>query len=51
MTPFEAIYGRPPPKLKQPLLGETKTKIEAVVQELTARDELQRQLSYNLTRA
>lgn len=49
MTPFEAIYGRPPPKLKQPLLGETK--IEAVVQELTTRDELKRQLSYNLTRA
>ncbi|KAF2293086.1 hypothetical protein GH714_036471 [Hevea brasiliensis] len=49
MTPFERVYGRPPPTLTQFLPGETK--VDAVAQDLSTRDELHRQLSYNLNRA
>ncbi|KAF2289077.1 hypothetical protein GH714_026410 [Hevea brasiliensis] len=49
MTPFEIVYGRPPPTLTQFLPGETKA--DAVAQNLSTRDELLRQLSYNLNRA
>lgn len=49
LTPFEAVYGRPPPPLIHYLPGETS--VEAVAQELKERDEIIRQLKYNLTRA
>lgn len=49
MTPFQAVYGRPPPTPQQFLPGETKTK--AVAQESVIQDELLRQLTYNLKRA
>ncbi|KAF2322094.1 hypothetical protein GH714_006594 [Hevea brasiliensis] len=46
---LQAVYGREPPTLHQFLPGETKA--EAVAQELAIRDELLRQLAYNLSRA
>lgn len=49
MTPFEAVYSRPPPSLHQYLPGETKA--EAVAEELITRDEFIRQLTNNLTNA
>lgn len=49
MTPFEAIYGRSPPSIQQFLPGEIKS--EAVTQELATRDELLRQLTFNLHKA
>ena len=48
-TPFEAIYGRPPPTLKQFILGENK--VPAVEDALRLRDEIMRQLKCNLDRA
>ena len=48
-TPFEAIYGRPPPTLKQFMLGENK--VPAVEDALRLRDEIMRQLKCNLDRA
>ncbi|KAF2308745.1 hypothetical protein GH714_015463 [Hevea brasiliensis] len=49
MSPFEAVYGRPPPNLLKFLPGETK--VEAVAQTLMDRDEILCQLHYNLARA
>lgn len=49
MTPFEAVYGRKPPTLIKFLPGETE--VAAVSQALVDRDELLRQLKYNLERA
>lgn len=49
MTPFNAVYSREPPTLEQFLSGETKT--EAVGQEYANRDELLRQLAFNLSKA
>ncbi|KAF2324335.1 hypothetical protein GH714_012652 [Hevea brasiliensis] len=49
MSPFETVYGRPPPNLLKFLPGETK--VEAVAQTLLDRDEILRQLQYNLARA
>ena len=44
-TPFEIVYGRPPPKLTRWLQGETR--VEAVQRELIDRDEALRQLKTN----
>lgn len=49
MTPFEDVYGRRPPHIIQYLPGESS--VAAVAQELQGRDELLRQLKYNLQRA
>ena len=49
MTPFEAIYGRPPPTFKQFMPGEIK--VPAVEDALRERDEIMRQLKCNLDRA
>ncbi|KAF2298113.1 hypothetical protein GH714_015074 [Hevea brasiliensis] len=46
---LQVVYGRESPTLHQFLLGETKA--EAMAQELATRDELLRQLAYNLSRA
>lgn len=48
-TPFEAVYGRPPPTLSRFIPGETM--VEAVAQELQTRDEALQQLRYHLSRA
>lgn len=49
MTPFEIVYGRPPPSILQYLPHETR--VEAVAHPLLDRDEILRQLHFNLTRA
>ena len=49
ITPFEAVYGRPPPTLVHYLHGETI--VEAVAADLRARDEALKQLQYNLQKA
>ena len=49
MNPFEAIYGRPPPTLKQFMVGEIK--VHAVEDALRERDEIMRQLKCDLDRA
>ncbi|XP_073121875.1 uncharacterized protein [Henckelia pumila] len=49
MTPFEAVYGRKPPTILQYLPQETL--VSAVANDLSDRDELLRQLKYNLQRA
>ena len=49
VTPFEAIYGRPPPTLLRYIQGETL--VEAVAEELQDRDEALKQLQFNLQRA
>lgn len=48
-TPFEAVYGRPPPIMTRFLPGETR--VEAVQRELLDRDEALRQLKYHLQQA
>ncbi|KAG9458686.1 hypothetical protein H6P81_003194 [Aristolochia fimbriata] len=48
-TPFQLVYGRPPPALLHFVPGETI--VEAVAQELVDRDEILRQLKHNLHRA
>ncbi|WVY89838.1 hypothetical protein V8G54_035352 [Vigna mungo] len=48
-TPFEAVYGRPPPSLHRFIPGETL--VEAVSQELQNRDEALKQLRFHLERA
>lgn len=48
-TPFEIVYGRPPPKLTRWLQGETR--VEAVQRELIDRDEALRQLKNQLLKA
>lgn len=48
-TPFQIVYGRPPPTLVRFMEGETH--VEAVAQELRDRDEALRQLKYHLHRA
>lgn len=49
MTPFEAVYGRPPPKIVQVVQGEVRD--EAVQKDLLERDEVLRQLKAHLLRA
>ena len=49
MTPFEAIYGRPPPTLKQFMPGEIK--VPAVEDALGERDVIMRQRKCNLDHA
>ena len=49
LTPFQVVYNRLPPSILKFLLGETA--VEAVAQELEERDEILRQLRYNLERA
>ncbi|KAK7286582.1 hypothetical protein RJT34_21675 [Clitoria ternatea] len=48
-TPFEIVYGRPPPSLTRFILGETL--VEAVAQDLKNRDEAIIQLRFHLKRA
>jgi len=48
-TPFEVVYGRPPPSLTQYVPGEST--VEAVAQDLINRDEALRQLKFHLLRA
>jgi hypothetical protein len=48
-TPFEIVYGRPPPVLTRWILGETR--VEAVQRDLLDRDEALRQLKSQLLRA
>ncbi|KOM49767.1 hypothetical protein LR48_Vigan08g059400 [Vigna angularis] len=48
-TPFETVYGRPPPSLHRFVPGETL--VEAVNQELQTRDEALHQLKFHLARA
>lgn len=48
-TPFEIVYGRPPPVLTRWLQGETR--VEAVQRDLLDRDEALRQLKSQLLRA
>jgi hypothetical protein len=48
-TPFEIVYGRPPPTLTRWLQGETR--VEAVQRDLIDRDEALRQLKSQLLRA
>ncbi|XP_022640511.1 uncharacterized protein LOC111242275 [Vigna radiata var. radiata] len=48
-SPFEIVYGRPPPALTRFIPGETA--VEAVAQELQTRDEALTQLRFHLTRA
>ncbi|KOM29510.1 hypothetical protein LR48_Vigan712s000600 [Vigna angularis] len=48
-TPFETVYGRPPPSLHRFVPGETL--VESVSQELQTRDEALRQLKFHLARA
>jgi hypothetical protein len=48
-TPFEVVYGRPPPVLTRWVQGETR--VEAVQRELLDRDEALRQLREQLLRA
>lgn len=47
-TPFETVYGRPPPSLHRFILGETP--IEVVAQELQTKDEALKQLKFHLAR-
>lgn len=49
MSPFEAVYGRQPPKIVQVVQGEVK--MEAVQKDLMERDEVLRQLKTHLLRA
>ncbi|KZV27225.1 hypothetical protein F511_04678 [Dorcoceras hygrometricum] len=49
MTPFEVVYGRKAPTIIQ--FWPQETMVAAVAQELSDRDELFRQLNYNLKRA
>ncbi|KAL8120175.1 hypothetical protein AgCh_017351 [Apium graveolens] len=49
MTPFQVVYNRPPPTILKFLKGEIA--VEAVAQELEDRDEILRQLKYNLEHA
>ena len=49
MTPFEAVYGRQPPKLVPMVQGEVR--VEVVQQDLIERDEALRQLKSHLLRA
>jgi hypothetical protein len=48
-TPFEIVYGRPPPVLRRWVQGETR--VEAVQRDLIDRDEVLRQLRNQLLRA
>jgi hypothetical protein len=48
-TPFEIVYGRPPPQLHRWIQGETR--VEAVQRDLLDRDEALRQLRNQLLRA
>ncbi|KAK7247608.1 hypothetical protein RIF29_42494 [Crotalaria pallida] len=48
-TPFEIVYGRPPPALTKFIPGETL--VEAVAQDLMDRDEILKQLKFHLSRA
>ncbi|MCI29790.1 hypothetical protein A2U01_0050999, partial [Trifolium medium] len=48
-TPFEVVYGRPPPTLIKFLSNETK--VAAVAVELTERDEALKQLKLHLLKA
>jgi hypothetical protein len=48
-TPFEIVYGRPPPSLHRWIQGETR--VEAVQRDLMDRDEALRQLRNQLLRA
>ncbi|WVY98390.1 hypothetical protein V8G54_030541 [Vigna mungo] len=48
-TPFEIVYGRPPPTISRFVPGETS--IEAVAQDLKDRDEALKQLKFHLGRA
>lgn len=48
-TPFEVIYGWPSPALHQYLPGETR--VEVISQHFQDRDEILRQLKFNLHRA
>ena len=48
-TPFEVVYGRPPPSLARFVPGETM--VEAVEQDLRDRDEALDQLKFHLRRA
>ncbi|KOM57691.1 hypothetical protein LR48_Vigan11g072400 [Vigna angularis] len=48
-TPFETVYGRPPPTLTRFIPGETV--VEAVAQDLQTRDEALTQLKYHLAKA
>jgi len=45
-TPFEVVYGRPPPSITRYILGETAVK--TVAQDLMNRDETLRQLKFHL---
>lgn len=49
MTPFEVVYGIPPPTLFSYVLGTTK--IEAMDAHLRIGDQILRDLRYNLYRA
>ncbi|KZV15495.1 hypothetical protein F511_33210 [Dorcoceras hygrometricum] len=49
MTPFEAVYGRKPPVIARFLPAESN--VAAVAREIQDRDEVLRQLKYNLQRA
>nr|GME21750.1 Retrotransposable element Tf2 [Ipomoea batatas] len=49
ITPFQVVYGRVPPTLKQYLPGEFK--VEAVAEEHNDRNEMLRQLRYHLENA
>jgi len=48
-TPFEVVYGKPPPSIARYIPGETK--LEAVAQDLMNRDEALKQLKFHLQRA
>ena len=48
-TPFELVYGRPPPVMVRWVQGETR--VEAVQRDLVDRDEAIRQLKSHLHRA
>ena len=48
-TPFEIVYGRPPPTITRFIPGETL--VEAVAQDLMDRDEALKQLKHHLERA
>lgn len=48
-TPFEIVYGRPPPVLRK--FERNEISVEAVAQELWDRDEALRHLKVNLQRA
>lgn len=48
-TPFEVVYGRPPPNLQQYLPGEVR--VQSVLETLQAKDEILEQLRIHLGRA